>query len=645
MLFRSLGNNVLNTYINEFIPSALNLSENIYSENNENKYPWTTGSWLLWEFMQKANIENNNRIEEAINRSDFYWHAFPFTMEAELCDSSLFSSAFNISKRLDSKFGRKTIAAKITDVPGITRGVIPIMKKNGITLLHIGTNPCIPLPEVPTLFRWKNTDGSEINVIYQLGYGEFLKIPGSKIAAYLCFTSDNHGPHTKEQIDELYDNIKKRFPNAKIIASSLNDIAKDIEKYSINYLPIVTSEIGDSWIWGIASDPKKIAEFNTLMRLRTKWVEDGRLIPGSDLDINFSLPLLLVSEHTWGLDVKWNLNNWDKYDSKELEKFQNSDICKRMESSWNEKRKFITDAISVLPTDLQRETFDSLSLLNPVNPVIDDFVPFDAKKTIKTEFFKVSFSPVTGAITQLYDVKSKIDWTNKENNIGEFAYQTFSEDVFKKFISNYCPPNPPDWAKLDYGKHLLGNTDTPHKTWVYNLENSYENKSKEGVKILLELKPLSSDLLFGAPNKVYITYFFPSDKKQIEISVDWFDKKKNRIPEAIWFSMVPALGNKSSIILNKMNSDVNVNDIVNNGSKHQHAVTGSIKINDDIKEMKIKSWDAPLVILNQRDIMYFDNKNTNPAQGLHFCLFNNTWGTNYPQWFGDDMRFRFLLSF
>ena len=159
-------------------------------------------------------------------------------MEAELCDSSLFSSAFNISKRLDSKFGRKTIAAKITDVPGITRGVIPIMKKNGITLLHIGTNPCIPLPEVPTLFRWKNTDGSEINVIYQLGYGEFLKIPGSKIAAYLCFTSDNHGPHTKEQIDELYDNIKKRFPNAKIIASSLNDIAKDIEKYSINYLPI-----------------------------------------------------------------------------------------------------------------------------------------------------------------------------------------------------------------------------------------------------------------------------------------------------------------------------------------------------------------------------------------------------------------------
>jgi len=28
----------------------------------------------------------------------------------------------------------------------------------------------------------------------------------------------------------------------------------------------------------------------------------------------------------------------------------------------------------------------------------------------------------------------------------------------------------------------------------------------------------------------------------------------------------------------------------------------------------------------------------------HFYLFNNTWGTNYIMWFGEDISFRFLLA-
>ena len=31
------------------------------------------------------------------------------------------------------------------------------------------------------------------------------------------------------------------------------------------------------------------------------------------------------------------------------------------------------------------------------------------------------------------------------------------------------------------------------------------------------------------------------------------------------------------------------------------------------------------------------------TKGIHFSLFTNAWGTNYIQWFGEDMRFRFVL--
>jgi len=33
---------------------------------------------------------------------------------------------------------------------------------------------------------------------------------------------------------------------------------------------------------------------------------------GSTLDINFSIPLLLVADYTWGFDIM-NFQNYDKY--------------------------------------------------------------------------------------------------------------------------------------------------------------------------------------------------------------------------------------------------------------------------------------------------------------------------------------------
>jgi len=41
-----------------------------------------------------------------------------------------------------------------------------------------------------------------------------------------------------------------------------------------------------------------------------------------------------------------------------------------------------------------------------------------------------------------------------------------------------------------------------------------------------------------------------------------------------------------------------------------------------------------------------DFKNDQPdlQQGMHFCLLNNLWGTNFPMWFEEDCRFRFVVE-
>ena len=59
----------------------------------------------------------------------------------------------------------------------------------------------------------------------------------------------------------------------------------------------------------------------------------------------------------------------------------------------------------------------------------------------------------------------------------------------------------------------------------------------------------------------------------------------------------------------------------------------------------IESMDAPLVAPGERNLLNFDNALPDPGDGMHFCLCNNVWGTNFAMWFEDDMQFRFKLRF
>ena len=61
--------------------------------------------------------------------------------------------------------------------------------------------------------------------------------------------------------------------------------------------------------------------------------------------------------------------------------------------------------------------------------------------------------------------------------------------------------------------------------------------------------------------------------------------------------------------------------------------------------MTIESLDAPLVAPGKPALLNFDNQQPPLENGMHFNLYNNIWGTNFPMWFEEDARFRFLLRF
>ena len=118
--FTELSSKVEQRYIDEFIPKAIAVAEQLRAEGAAERYVWTTGSWLVDAYLRQAAPDAVRRLEEAIRRGDIVWNGVPYTVESESTNKALFAGLLKLSHRLDARFGKKTVAAKMTDVPGHT---------------------------------------------------------------------------------------------------------------------------------------------------------------------------------------------------------------------------------------------------------------------------------------------------------------------------------------------------------------------------------------------------------------------------------------------------------------------------------------------------------------------------------------------
>ncbi len=356
--------NVMRKYFDQYYPAAMALAMKL-RDAGDDRYVWTTGSWLLYEYLEQATAEQRTRIEQAIAAGDVAWHALPFSWQTEFLNRSMISGCLGLSQSLDRRFGHTTIGAKMTDVPCHSRGIVGPLAEKGVTLLHIGVNPGSSAPEVPAVFVWRDPQGASITMFYSRhSYGGLVPIPNSDLAIYIAMRGDNRGPHTPEEVSRIYADLRSSFPNASVTASNFSEIAKEVNAFKDRF-PVVTGELGDTWIYGVPSDPVKVARYREVARLRDEWIGDGRFQIGDKTDRNLLRHLALAPEHTWGTDTKRYLD-YDHYKPSDLAQMLDTPNYKIMETSWEEKRRDIDAAVATLPSALASQANERLRALRPV---------------------------------------------------------------------------------------------------------------------------------------------------------------------------------------------------------------------------------------------------------------------------------------
>ena len=618
--FTDLSSVVTQRYVSEFIPKALDLSEKLHAENAQEKYVWTTGAWLIWKYLHTASSKEVERMEAAIQRGDIVWNAVPYTFESESMNPDIFETSLLVSQKLDQKYGKKTIAAKMTDVPGHTRSIVSPMSKAGIRFLHIGVNPASPVPAVPEFCRWRDIDGSELILAYQQDYGTESLLPGGKVAISINFTGDNHGPHSYGDVKAIYAGLHKRYPNARIISGSFNEIAGELLAIQ-DQLPVVTSEIGDTWIYGFGSAPVRMAKFRALSALYSKWLREKKIDKDSDAALDFVLELGLIAEHTWGFDVKTHLRNWDKYDMDVFQSARSTAPFQEIEQSWKELDQYVYTAIRCLPVALQEEALDKMKEID--NPMIPSF-------SKKAEI--VSGEPWQPLLLKNGVVK-----------VEGLSYQMFDSKYYKNYLDKYLRAQY-GWALDDIGKTGLDRSKAVSVSLSAQVVRQEVRKEKKGTRTVSELVFPERSEVDGRvyPEKMYVDVLEYKKGKKAEVTLTIQRKPAVRLPEAYWLSF--NTDHILSIVGEKIGERVDLLDVVEKGNRQQHGIDRYVDLITSNGTVRIWSETAFLVNVGEAKGINYSLQYPDKQGGVHFCLSNNLWGTNFTMWSEGSLTYRFIVE-
>ena len=659
--FTDYAQAVMDRYVRDYIPKAVALANEL-NRDGKKRFVWTAGSYLIWYALTYSAPEDAAALEEAVKKGFVRYHALPLTTHTELMNRTLFRYGISIAKKLDRRFGLRTRAAKMTDVPGHTKSIVPVMAEEGIRYLHLGVNASSRVPETPPVFRWRH-DGKEIAVSYSGDYATPIVLSNGA-ALEMLHTHDNFGPPSAEDVARFYEEMREKYPNAELAAGTLDDFADEIGKIW-DTLPVVEQEIGDTWIHGTASDPVKTSDFKRLLSLSEKWIREGSLKEDTPPYETFFENMLLVAEHTWGMDVKKYLldfSNWSKQDfqtalqrdvtSYDLYGENNRKILEAMLPELNqyrggnsfssysiftrshaEQRDYLVRAVASLPKHLGREAEKELGFRFPET---DGALPFDPGETVRLGGWEAEFDDYGTLIR----VRREADGVERNVRIGEFLYETFDGETVKKCYLTYGRDLDVNWhwAECDFGKPGLEHVSRI-KNGVYGAVLAGRIISGNTVTIFFRGETEACEA-YGCPREIAVSYEF--DPEEIAVTLYWRRKDPIRSPEALWLCMDLNPSSTDRVLFEKLGSAVDPADVISGGNRKLHAIE-QVTIRSGGHVYSIVPCDAPVVSVGGRHLYHADDGPETPENGLYFLLCNNRWGTNFPQWFGEDARFRFFV--
>lgn len=612
------------------------------------RYVWTMPAWPLRYILDHCEPELKPELERLIQNGQIVWHALPFTSHTDCCAPEEYVRALQYARELSEQFDKPyPIAGKMTDVPGHGMMLPELLSRTGIRFLHLGCNEFATPPDVPRLFFWESPQGGRVLTMYSKGgYGTSLLPPEDwpyQVWMALMHTHDNCGPQSAEIITGLAEKARRAYPDAEIVCGTLDDFCSELEQYDLSAVPVINKDLADTWIHGIGSYPKEVSvlrenrkKARALHRTYASRVLQNQppLPQWNELWDEYFEHTALFEEHTWGADVKTWLGKDRIYDKEDFIKARSTEPYQFMERSWKEQSARMRKASDVL---------ESVSELLPVPAAPEEslceiiYSGNNSEIIAETDRYQMRFDSANGCITSVFDKNINAEVMKSRSGKGVFSYRyerAGIEDI-TEFLRTYGYRFT-DWGILDYGRSNYPECD--HLTFA-PIFDRYEALPD---RIRFHFHTEESAEKYGDCRSLTLTVCFPKGQG-ISVELELHDKQASPFIEA--GSFIIPLAEESRYLISRPCAEVDPRTQIVHCANHAfYCLEDKAAAIGRNSRVTVFPKDTPLMSIGSSGLYEYNAEfPENREPELRFNLFNNMWGTNFPQWIEGDFRYRFTI--
>lgn len=303
-------------------------------------FRWNTEvMWALDSYLAHADSAHRHIIMNAIKKGWIEPDAFFANELSALCNQRELIHLTEAYRRLTGAYGVEPQAAMISDIPGWTWGLVPILAKSNVKYLSIGNNSG---DRVGTMnktwgdkpFYWVSPSGHEKVLCWihgkgysffhtGLGYGSLdKKLREDLVFSYMNELAANNYPYdmvtlrynigsdngpVDEALATTVREWNEKYVSPKVVISTVGESFRLFEEKYGSQLPTYSGDLTAYWEDGAASSARETAmnrhNADRMAMAETLWAMlDPGYYPDALADAVWQ-NILLFDEHTWG---SWN---------------------------------------------------------------------------------------------------------------------------------------------------------------------------------------------------------------------------------------------------------------------------------------------------------------------------------------------------
>ena len=648
---------VLNENINVFLPRAIETANAMRllppANATRDRYIYMSQPWVVSFFLDCENagmLEWRNKegglgpsilkcpnastvakFTTAVKNGDIFWQAFPHNGQPGTYDASLFESSLAMGSRLSKRLGVKPpVCFSQRDETGMTRAILPLLNKAGVNMISLGSGGSSGgHPVIPDIFVWRDpASKAEVLFVHDHGYGGGMHVLPNGHAIYCAWNTDNGGPQKVNSVVGTFRSLRNKYPAAKVFSSTFEAFyeAAVAEPATMKGLPVVTQEIGDTWLYGCPSDPLKNVVFRELSRRRAACVSSGECNVEDEAMQRFDRLLTKIPEHTWGEDTTWYLHDYDNWTNPQINSAMHQENYNMTVESWREQRSYLTNAISVLERDTSgKGSYPAFGKsLRAALKAIEPSKPTPAASGFKPVSGAVTAMQQCGAVSLSFGVDGSLSSVRKDGKgwggvLGSFRYQSLSSGNFTTFCEGYgnagCKATTENPGCHNFHKPNMSSADPEYMVVEAQAQTLWMKTGASGgctfmmESVIDDASTGGVHSKYGAPDTIITEVDVPaaaaaadtsssSGSTSVSLKVTWLNKTTTRMAEASWVSFIPKVQSpRTGWQIYSLGVNVDPVDVVAHGAIHLHAMgpDGAMVYSGPDGNLSIASLDVPVV--------------------------------------------------